>query len=559
MNPLDSFAAASGAGFSPDELYGLGPGQIMYPGLNTGGTTAPPPVTPPVVKPPKPPGTGNGGNSGNGGNNTGNGSGSGTGSGGNEGGGASNAGGAGDNAGHPGRDANGNSLTAGGGSARNVSLSGGRVLDNATAAFGTPSGYISIPDWADNLWTAAGVAAPGIYGTAIGAAHTAARGYQAANTDALRENMGYPGMSLLQWAGALPGFNRYGDLSNPLAVNREQAQAAHPNLTAGISGMEDKGYYDPGLIARVFGATPATEYTPEEARKRNIAAGAGNATSLGQQGNDSSASPTGQAYGMVPGAAKQFGPAIVAGDPAPKPKQNTGAIPAGWSVVNNKQTGFAPTLMGPNGQMISADGVDPSNYGSLISNQTQGGNKPTGMGGNGFSGNLSAGAGNAVSAGGTGGLQNGFGGGGYADGGYIQGDPAIGDHQPINATPGEFMMNRDTAQAAPQLMATLNANPGMAMMLDHQMGGQWGGPPRQPGVQGLPAAMQPPPMRLEGDGSQHGSHWGGDGAFGGFFGHHGRRGMMGMGGWGGRQARPAPMGPPPAIPPGMDMMMNGGW
>lgn len=86
------------------------------------------------------------------------------------------------------------------------------------------------------------------------------------------------------------------------------------------------------------------------------------------------------------------------------------------------------------------------------------GTAPTGMGGNGFSGNLSAGAGNAVSAGGTGGLQNGFGGGGYAEGGIIPGTrDSVVDNRPILADEGEAVLKRDVVdQLGPNVIDWLN-------------------------------------------------------------------------------------------------------
>ncbi len=95
-----------------------------------------------------------------------------------------------------------------------------------------------------------------------------------------------------------------------------------------------------------------------------------------------------------------------------------------------------------------------------------GGNGPTGLGGGGFSGNLSAGAGNAVSAGGTGGLRNGFGGGGYMGGGYVHGRPdSIPDNRRIAANEGEFVVRNAAAKkAGRKLLGMLNTPAGAARL-----------------------------------------------------------------------------------------------
>ena len=55
---------------------------------------------------------------------------------------------------------------------------------------------------------------------------------------------------------------------------------------------------------------------------------------------------------------------------------------------------------------------------------------------------------------------------GMAEGGEVPGDPRVGDNMPIKTTPGEFVHNRATAQAAPRLMRLLNTHPEIAKLLD---------------------------------------------------------------------------------------------
>jgi hypothetical protein len=215
--------------------------------INVPGSTTPPPS-----------GSGNGGGNGNGNGNgsgspaPGSGSGGGSGNGGNAGG-ASHGpggGGAGDNAGHPGANAAG--------------LNGG--------LFGNmgPASYISLGPWGAGALQAASSLTPFPYSLAPTLASLAMRGYNTANTDAIRSSLGVPGLDLGQVLGSLLGLNDCGSLSgNQLVASKDQYKDAYGNPVGVSTG--GIGYDSYGPLGLLGSGALETRYTPEEARLRQIA------------------------------------------------------------------------------------------------------------------------------------------------------------------------------------------------------------------------------------------------------------------------------------------------
>lgn len=333
--------------------------------------------------------------------------------------------------------------------------SGGMIGPGGSAAGWNwgPNQGIDLGPWGAGALQAASTLAPFPYGTAIGLAQTAMRGYNTANANAVRGSLGAPDLDFGQVVGSLLGLNGYGALAgNQTFINRDQNTDVNGHPVAVTQG----GYYDPGFLQRLFtGDQAGTAYTPEEKRRRDLAAarpsGGNGAPSLagGFGSNDTSASSVGQAYGLKPGTAALSGPAIVAG--------NTVA-----PTLSAKEQAELALYNAKNG--LDANGQASSGF-------TGNNGSATGMGGNGFSGNLSAGIGNAVSAGGTGGLQNGFGGGGYAHGGYVRGRPdRIPDNRRIAANEGEYVVQNAAAKAAGRRLLGMLNTPAGAKRLRGMLG-----------------------------------------------------------------------------------------
>ncbi len=442
-------------------LYNRSPNWLanfVTPGTSFGGPPqgAQGPAGPPMPTPPPavPPGTGSGSGTGVGGNEGGAAH---AGEGANQGGGGSNTqGSAGGNAGGAANN-QGDAGRASGANAPSGANMGPGYHDTGTDSAGFAKGgtipkpdnrdfnesgnrFVNLGPWGSNALAAGATLAPGYTGLGLSALQAALRGYNTFQANSMRPQ----GMDLSpeQWAGSLGGFNNYGGLGGNNTIRNPEEGVNGTAVTTG--GMYDRGLWNTGFAGPlgVF-SNPRTAYTPTEAAARTNALSPQNPVSAN--------------------------PRVMAATP--------GGLPAGWSVVNNKETNFAPTLMGPGGQAVPVGDMNPSQLANIAQGggvNAQGGPQSfQGVRGSGYSPNAGAqtangplGAyGNALGAGGSNQM-----GGQMATGGPIPGNALQGDTVPIRATPGEFMLNHDSAKGlGPQALHMLN-NPEVARWIGHEMG-----------------------------------------------------------------------------------------
>jgi hypothetical protein len=252
---------------------------------------------------------------------------------------------------------------------------------------------------------------PGVYGLPATVAGLAMHGYNTATSDSLNSGLGLGGLDVGQVLGGVLGLNRYGSLSDPQIANRDAVSAkTGGQLNAGIS---PGGVYDPGMIARVFGDTLQTEYTPDEYARRQYALQ--HQSTMSQQGT-----PITRADGTVIGYMKPDG---------------TSTTAAGQAAINNNSVSGG-TALGIGGTPNS-----PATTAAM---------------GGGWNGRSSNGGGI--------GSGTGINGGGQADragfrrGGMIPGRPdAIPDNRTIRADEGEFVVRRAAARKlGPALLGLVN-------------------------------------------------------------------------------------------------------
>lgn len=318
----------------------------------------------------------------------------------------------------------------GGGGGQQAPASGGQAASGWN--FGPNQGF-DLGQVGAGLLGAASLATPFPYGLPITAAQLGMRGYNTANANAVRSSLGVPSLDVGQTVGSMLGLNDYGALGgNQLFANKDQF---HNPINGQGVGVSQGGYYDPGFIARLGGATEGTTYTPEEARMRQVM------------------------------AAAQSGGGNAAGGTAPGAVRNPGSSGASTTTGAAGVRGIGAGSLAPVNQKQAID-----QGGSLGS----GGIDPRGVGGNAAGGGISGGGGIDASGRGYGGYDTG--GGQYhatmARGGFIPGQPDhVMDNRPIMANEGEFVVRNAAAKAlGPGLLGMLNDPKKAALFRKHARG-----------------------------------------------------------------------------------------
>jgi len=410
-------------------------------------TPTPMPTPTPTPTPTPRPGNNNGGQSQHGG--------SGPGGVGNAGGASHGVGGggAGDNAGHPG--ANAASSDAAG-------FNGGLF-----GSMGSPNSYLSIGPWGSAALQAAGALAPFPYSLAPTLAGLAMRGWNTANTDAIRSNMNpvgqapaVPGLDLGQVIGSLLGWNDYGNIGgNQTIVTKDQYRNPLNGEPVGIStgGLSWDSYGPFGLLGS---QNPIGMLTPgEDSTKRSMV---GLADYLAKERAANAAGGTAPPAHQVYSA--PIGPTI------------TGAPLTSSTLSRKEQEKLAAEQAlynAKNGYVAGAGGVnngigDLGNDANQIHNNTVAGNQiDKSQSFDVASGTWGAPGGTSnIGAGGS--LSSGAASGSitrpdrYAKGGYVRGrSDRIPDNRRIRANEGEFVVrNPAAAEAGPALLELINTPAG---------------------------------------------------------------------------------------------------
>lgn len=276
---------------------------------------------------------------------------------------------------------------------------------------GGAGGYpgINVGTWGNRVWQGMGALPYGI-GTAASLAHMLAQGYNTYKSNQTNQALGGQGLDFGQMLGGLLGLNNYGDLTGNQTYANQGGLPGRPGTAVTAGGMYDAGFMGGGPFG-LF-SDPRTAYTPQEyVNERNTISSINPNTAAAIMANTNRAQNGGILSNMD---ARDLAAAGLSYDPT------TGGF------VNGGNAGGASNGGG------STSGI-----------AANGGNRDTGFG---------------------------AGSGAYADGGFVQGDPAAGDSQPIKATAGEFVISRDAAQIlGPGILNMLN-NPGHAGMLRDAIG-----------------------------------------------------------------------------------------
>lgn len=308
----------------------------------------------------------------------------------------------------------------------------------------TGDNWVNMPGWLDKATWAASQALPMPWGLGIGLAREAGKAYNLSQSDAARQALGIGGLSFGQVLGGLLG-SPYGSYTHTLVSNAEDNPAHVPvaigydNAWNDLTSTYNDGWF--GLGDDQQSMTPYGMYV---------------ANSLAQAAADYDLQMQGLPNKTFGGNSNNNGPMA--------------------SAAGNTSSGYGITRTS---DAYAAGTGDPVSYamGDHVGINGSSGSLSTSSNGNGgrfdSHGNVAGGGGNSSAWGGSGEKM--------AKGGYVQGDPAIGDNQPIRATPGEFMINRQSAEAlGPNILHRLN-DPEQARgmmqqpMLRERMQDHWGG------------------------------------------------------------------------------------